>query len=809
MDNPKHSKRIVPILFIASAALSFSNPVLGMNREKPRIIATTDGEIDDRCSMVRFLMYANEWDIEGIVISSSKFHWKGHNWAGETWIDEDIDLYAKSYENLKRHDPDFPSPDELKKLVYIGNIDNVGEMGKDTPGSDRLVQVLLDDEPGPVYLQAWGGTNTIARALWKIQHDHPDQMEKVSKKAIIYIILDQDKTFRQYIQPNWPDIMVLGSFRQFGTIAYGWQKVIPQDQHEFYDGKWMKENILQSHGPLCASYEAHNDGRFRSEGDSPAFMHQILVGLRSLEHPTYGGWGGRFVKEKDAKNTWRGAEDDGSWSKPIWRWSEAFQNDWAARADWCVKPYDQANHAPVVKLAHAPDLKARPGQKVSLSAKGSEDPDGDALTYRWWQYQEADTYDGAINIVNAGKQDASFTVPGDAGKGETIHIICEVTDDGMPPLTRYQRVICNISVVMTSGSIATADDETKPATQKEAEAAPIADKKADGIRPRVIATTDGEVDDMNSFKRFLYYTNEFDVEGLIFSSSRHRWAGDDENPARGWRPSEWIHEDFDDYAKIYDNLLEHDSSYPSPEFLKSLVRVGNIGYVGEMDRVTEGSVLIREILLDDKPGPVYVQVWGGANTLARALKCIEEEYKGTPQWQDIYDKVIDKTIVYIISDQDATYLEYILPNWPDIKTIYNRGQYRTVAYSWQGRIPEEYQAYMDGKWHAKNIKFNRGPLLERYYLAGDGQTLDLIGTGYTYTRGDLENARKRGFSQYDFISEGDSPSFFYLLDFEFGLRNVEDPAYGGLGGRFVQSGKHPSVWADIWKDVPRVSDFNP
>ena len=257
---------------------TLSSPVLGMNREKPRVIATTDGEIDDRCSMVRFLMYANEWDIEGIVISSSNFHWKGHHWADEEWIDEDIDLYAKSYENLKRHDPDFPSPDALKKLVYIGNIDNVGEMGKDTPGSDRIVQVLLDDEPGPVYLQAWGGTNTIARALWKIQHEHPDQMEKVSKKAIIYIILDQDKTFRKYIQPNWPDLMVLGSFRQFPTIAYSWQRIIPKDLHKYYDGRWMKENILQGHGPLCASYEAHNDGRFRSEGDSPSFMHQIRVG---------------------------------------------------------------------------------------------------------------------------------------------------------------------------------------------------------------------------------------------------------------------------------------------------------------------------------------------------------------------------------------------------------------------------------------------------------------------------------------------------------------------------------------------------
>jgi len=339
-------------LLLACAAMGQVNNALA--GEKPRIVATTDGEIDDRCSMVRFLLYANEWDIEGIVISSSRFHWKGHNWAGVKWIDEDIDLYAQSYDNLIQHAPDLPTPEDLKKLVYVGNIDDEGEMGKDTPGSDRIVEILLDDEPGPVYLQAWGGTNTIARALWKIQHEYPDQMAKVSKKAVIYIILDQDETFRKYIQPNWPDLQVLGSFRQFATVAYNWEENIPESEHKFYDAAWMKENIINGHGPLCASYEAHDDGRFRSEGDTPAFWHQIVVGLGSLEHPSYGGWGGRFIKEKGTKNVWRGAKDDGSWSKPLWRWSEAFQNDWAARADWCVKSYEEANHNPMSRAMRKP-----------------------------------------------------------------------------------------------------------------------------------------------------------------------------------------------------------------------------------------------------------------------------------------------------------------------------------------------------------------------------------------------------------------------------------------------------------------------
>ena len=411
---------------------------------RPRIIATTDGEIDDRCSMVRFLLYANEWDIEGIIYCSSRFHWKGHGWAGENWIERDIGMYAKFYNTLKTHAPGFPSPKQLKDLTFVGNIDRVGEMTKVTPGSQRIVKVLLDDKPGPVYLQAWGGTNTIARALKTIQDKHPDQVKKVSRKAIIYIILDQDTTLRKYIQPNWPDLMVLGSFRQFSTIAYSWAGKIPRELHKHFDAAWMKRNILTGHGPLCARYEHHRQKGFRSEGDSPAFMHQIVVGLRSLEHPGYGGWGGRFVKQGWPKGTWRGARDDGDLGKPIWRFAEAFQNDWAARADWCVKSVADANHPPKVKLAGPLDRTVRPGQKVTLSAAGSTDPDGDKLSYRWWQYDDVDTATTKVEIAQpTAAAGASFVVPNEPGK--TIHVILDVTDNGDPPLRRYQRMIFTIA----------------------------------------------------------------------------------------------------------------------------------------------------------------------------------------------------------------------------------------------------------------------------------------------------------------------------------------------------------------------------
>ena len=129
--------------------------------------------------------------------------------------------------------------------------------------------------------------------------------------------------------------------------------------------------------------------------------------------------------------------------KPMWRWTDAIQNDFASRADWCVKSYEAANHPPVVVLEHAADLLVRPGATVELSARGTSDPDGDELDFRWWQYREAGSYNGAVEIRDEGKG-AAFVVPEDAGAGQTIHVVCEVTDRGTPPLTRYRRVVATV-----------------------------------------------------------------------------------------------------------------------------------------------------------------------------------------------------------------------------------------------------------------------------------------------------------------------------------------------------------------------------
>jgi hypothetical protein len=454
----------------------------GQLSNKTRVIVTSDGEIDDECSLVRFLLYANEWDIEGIVTSSSQYHWHGHKWAGDDWIEPSLDAYAKVYPNLILHDKGFPTPEYLRTHTFLGNVETEGDMEKPTVGSQHIVKVLLDESDNrPIWFQAWGGTNTIARALKTIEEEHPEKMAYVAQKMRFFFIWEQDKTYQEYIRPHWGKYNILTIISdQFEAIAYRWKMVQPKEMQPYFEAKWMNENILQNHGPLCASYKAHlageqgfEAGDFRSEGDSPAYMHTIVTGLRNLDNPDWGGWGGRYVKIRE--NTWldkvpvEGYEYPARWwgengwgraslrpgstvslekrseyFKPLWMWTDVYQNDFAARADWCVKPFAEANHQPVVKLKNALDLELTKGAKVKLSAKGSSDPDGDKLNFKWWQYEDAGTYKGRVSIKNADCSKASFVVPENAKPGDTIHVICEVSDNGSPSLTRYQRVIVTV-----------------------------------------------------------------------------------------------------------------------------------------------------------------------------------------------------------------------------------------------------------------------------------------------------------------------------------------------------------------------------
>ncbi|HZY80208.1 MAG TPA: nucleoside hydrolase-like domain-containing protein [Cyclobacteriaceae bacterium] len=485
-------------LLLASIAVTSSYA------QTPRTIVTTDGEVDDQDSFIRLLLYANEFRIDGLIYSSSQWHYKGDGkgtkfksemamtekrygertelrWPGTTWMEEMIEKYRRVYPNLVKHDKRYPTADQLKSLVRVGNIDFEGEMAKDTEGSDFIKKILLDNSTEPIYLQVWGGTNTIARALKSIEDEYSsksnwkDIKQKVSDKAIIYAVLDQDATYKKYVAPNWPAIKVLYNANQFWNFAYPWPRVVPAELQPYLRGPWFKENIKTGHGPLLETYYLWGDGTqiqgddehsqgdpaelekfkmtaydFISEGDSPAYFHLVDVGLRNMEDASYGGWGGRMVRSTNPYRWEDGdaATDYNPFTKkmdkayPQTRWIDVLQNDFAARADWCVNDYKNANHAPTVKVDNK-DVTAFPNQTITITGS-STDPDKNKVTYKWWQYFEVDTYEGKIEFKTVSGSKATFVVPADAKSGDTIHVILEATDNGVPALTRYQRVIVTV-----------------------------------------------------------------------------------------------------------------------------------------------------------------------------------------------------------------------------------------------------------------------------------------------------------------------------------------------------------------------------
>ncbi|MBP3870348.1 MAG: DUF1593 domain-containing protein [Faecalicoccus sp.] len=484
-------------------------------KRKGRTVITTDGEVDDQNSLIRALLYSNDMDIAGIVMTSSMYHYAGnetvppYRWTGTKWVYDLLDAYEKDYDNLVCHDSNYPAPEYLRSVTKIGNISNQGEMEEITEGSIFLEQLFLDEDPRTLYVQTWGGTNTTARALKSIEEKWKDTdkwdviQSKINEKVVIYIILDQDASYQDYIAVHWPDIKVINDTSNFWHFAYAWQ-FHSDEMNRTLKGDWCYKNLVDNDSALMSHYALMGDGKmvegelyeeqrgtedylkanpnysrydFISEGDSPSFFYLIDVGLRSLEDPSFGGWGGRFGKISNRlyKNT---VLDYDLYSKQfeaqysLSRWFDAIQNDFACRVKWTLTKEDKKEyHAPVLKVREGLNLQADIGDVIDLHVdvlnKEKED-----CCFKWWRYFEADTYgnidldtevikagDLQLNIVGKPNQEVldpikidgadtphmSFTIPMDVQKGDTIHMIIEVSTKDEIPLTRYQRVIIEIN----------------------------------------------------------------------------------------------------------------------------------------------------------------------------------------------------------------------------------------------------------------------------------------------------------------------------------------------------------------------------
>lgn len=465
---------LAAVVFGLCASLSAAEPKL-------RVLVLTDieNEPDDAMSMVRFLTYCNQWDVEGLVATTS-VHQKNKTAAWR--IREIVGAYGQVRDNLLIHEPGYPTTNHLFSVIKDGlpayGMTGVGE-GHDSPGSELIISAVDKNDPRPVWVPVWGGPNVLAQALWKVRATRsPEALAKFVAKLRVHTVSDQDDS-GPWIRKNFTNLFYIASpgFHPLGGYHNAtWTGISGDNFHGRFAGAdsnivnnpWLDEHI-RSKGPLGKQYP-HME--FLMEGDTPTFLFLINNGLGDPEHPDWGSWGGRYEfytppfrkwhLEAETRPFWADAQDevlglDGKWhtgnKETIWRWRTAYQNDFVARMNWSVTTnYAGANHPPVARLGHHRELFGNPGERINLSAEGSTDPDGNSLSYQWIHYGEAGTFTlssgrtGApLKIEDADKQNAWFIVPEKFGRPGTIHFIVAVTDNGTPALTRYQRVIFTLN----------------------------------------------------------------------------------------------------------------------------------------------------------------------------------------------------------------------------------------------------------------------------------------------------------------------------------------------------------------------------
>ncbi|KAF2019852.1 DUF1593-domain-containing protein [Aaosphaeria arxii CBS 175.79] len=470
-----------------------------------RVFILTDiaNEPDDTMSLVRLLTHADTVRVEGIVAITS--FWLPNATHPEQ-IHSLVDTYASVYSNLQSHSPGhgFPTPSYLHSVIASGpktyGLQAINSSSQPLSEGAKLLISAVDRSSEPLYIQMWGGANTLAEALsYLSQTISPTQLSTFTSKLRVYSISDQDDA-GPWLRAHFPSIRWIASRHAFNRYALSaWVGMsspyidVGGPNQSLVSDDWIRDNV-QSVGPLGAEYP---DVEFIMEGDTPAFLFNVQNGLGDAEVPSRGGWGGRYAgislrgdetQFADVPDQVIGADGKtyNSNKASVWRWRDAVQSEFAARMQWTLGEWSgvgdgeqrgNTTHPPVVVLNgscgfKALELNVQVGEKVVLDAGESYSLDGpDAeLNFTWFQDREATFSAGALPLVNitavegSARRMVELAIPepsdgfcvlaedvtefgqwGERSKCPVLHVVLAVKDIGAKfPMTRYRRVVLNV-----------------------------------------------------------------------------------------------------------------------------------------------------------------------------------------------------------------------------------------------------------------------------------------------------------------------------------------------------------------------------
>jgi hypothetical protein len=462
-------------IFLLAAAPGAAGPAAAQEQgAKPRLLVLTDigGDPDDQQSLIRLLLYTCEFDVEGLIATASGI--PGELKEGivqPQLIRQIVEAYGRVQPNLLLHRNDYPPAKDLLGVIKSGNPKrgqaSIGD-GHDTEGSRWIITCAHRNDPRPLNITIWGGQTDLAQALWRVREERgAEGLKKLMSRLRVFDIGDQDK-IQPWLFENFPDLFyILAKAPPGQDMRRGAYRGMYLGGDESLTSKaWIDSHVRKDHGPLGALYPNAtwtdpNPHVALKEGDTPSWFYFLPTGLSDPSHPDWGCWGGRYQRSQGG--LFRDAADAIGDAKPgapstssgqaratVWRWRPDFQNDFAARMDWCVKPFAEANHPPTPVLngdrsTSVLTLDALPDKPLALSAAGSDDPDKDStLAYRWYLYPEAGAVKAAdVTLSNADGPSTAVTFRVHA-TGQTAHIVLALTDDGQPALTRYRRAVIRV-----------------------------------------------------------------------------------------------------------------------------------------------------------------------------------------------------------------------------------------------------------------------------------------------------------------------------------------------------------------------------